>query len=99
MTEFGGVHAGLHLEFLQRVDGRQEGVSVKVDVRIGDAIQSVIVELTALAADRKVLGGAVASLAAAGRAAVRITRIHVWTESDQLDEVPTVERQFHDALV
>src|ERR1700730_8494826 len=99
MTEFGGVNTGLHLEFLQGVDGGQEGVGVEVDVRVGDPIQSVVVELAALAADRKVLAGAVSSLAATSRAAVRIAGVHVWAESDQLDEVPPVERQLHDALV
>src|SRR5437763_1297388 len=99
MPELGGIDAGLHLELLQRVDGGEKRISVEVDVGIGDAIQSVIVELAALAADREILAGAVASLAAGGCAAIRKTRIHVGAESDQLDEVPPVERQLHDSLV
>src|SRR5258706_11635533 len=91
MPEFGGVDAGLHFEFLQRVDGRQEGVGVEIDVCVGDTVERIVIELAALAAHREVLSGPVSSLPASGRAAVRIAGIYVGAERNQLDEVPPVE--------
>src|SRR3981081_19193 len=99
MPEFGGVDTGLHFEFLQGVDRRQEGVGVEVDVGVCDTVERIVVELAALATDREVLSRPASSLAAGCGAAVRIAGIYVGAECDQLDEVSPVERQFNDALI
>ena len=62
-AEFGGIHAGLHLEFLERVDRRQEDIGVEVDVGVVHAVERVEVELAALPRNRELLVGARAALA------------------------------------
>ena len=72
--EFGGVDAGLHLEFFERVDRRQEDVGVEVDVGVVDAVERVVVEFAALPGNRQLLVGARAALAVARLAGARRTR-------------------------
>ena len=64
-AELGGIHAGLHLEFLERVHRRQEDVGVEVDVGVVHAVEGVVVEFAALTRDRQLLVGAAAALAIA----------------------------------
>ena len=46
--EFGGVDAGLHFEFFERVHRRQKDIRVEVDVGVVHAVQRVVVEFPAL---------------------------------------------------
>ena len=64
-SELRRVDAGLHLEFFQRVDRRQEDVGVEVDVGVVDAIERVVVELAPLARNGNLLVGARAALSIA----------------------------------
>ncbi len=99
MAELGGIDAGLHLEFLQRVDGRQHDVGVEIGVGVVDAVEREVVEHDALAGDGDRLIGAVATLARTGLAGGGRQRGRVGRERDQLQIVAAVQRQFDDALV
>ena len=65
-SELGRVDAGLDLEFLERIDRRQEDIGVEIDVGVVHAVQRVVVELAPLARDRELLVGARAALPIAG---------------------------------
>ena len=64
VTELGGINTRLHLELLDAVEGRQADIGVEVGIGIIHAIQRVVVEHDALAADRDRLAGAIAAQAA-----------------------------------
>ena len=98
-SELGGIDARLHLEFVQRVDGRQERVAAVIDVRIGDAVQRVVIELLPLPADRNLGSRAAVASLARGRPVGAETGDHVRAESDQRGEVAPVERQIDDPFV
>ena len=70
-AELRRIDAGLHLEFLERVDRRQEDVGVEIDVGVVHAVERVVVELPPLARDRDLLVGTRAALAIAGLAGAR----------------------------
>ena len=97
--ELGGVNSGLHLEFLQGVDGRQERIGVEVDVGVGDAVEGVVVELAAHAGNREVLRTALSALTAHGGSAIREGGIDVGAQSHELQEIASIERQLDDALI
>ena len=97
--EFGGVDAGLHLEFFERVDRRQEDVGVEVDVGVVDAVERVVVEFAALPRNRQLLVGARAALAVARLAGAGKLGADVRAQRDQLEIVSAVERQLDDAPV
>ena len=99
VAELGGIDAGLHLEFLQRVDGRQHDVGIEIGVGIVDAVEREVVEHDALAGDRDRLIGAVAALARAGLSGGGRERRGVGRERDELQVVAAVQRQLDDALV
>src|SRR5882724_7952021 len=98
-AKFGREDAGLHLELLNGVDGGQENIKVKADIGVVDPIQSEIIELAALAGDCDVLGGALASLPPGGGTVVAEAKAHIGAERNQLQEVASIQRQLHDALV
>ena len=56
-AELGRVDAGLHFEFLERVDRRREDVGVEIDVGVVDAVERVVVEFPPLARDGDLLVG------------------------------------------
>ena len=62
----GGIDAGLHLHFLDGVDGGLYHIAVEVGVGIVDAIERVVVEHDARAAHRDGFVGAGAALPRAG---------------------------------
>ena len=64
VTELGRIDARLHLELLDAVERRQADIGIEVGIGIVHAIQRVVVEHDALAADRDRLAGAIAAQAA-----------------------------------
>ena len=68
VTVLGGIDAGLHLHFLDGVDGGLDHKGVEVHVGVVDAIERVVVEHDARAAHRDALVGAGASQPRAGLA-------------------------------
>ncbi len=99
--KFGRVDAGLHLELLHAVDRGQERIRVEVHILIDDAVERVLVVFAALAGNREILAGAVASLPAGGSpsGAARIVRTHIRAEGHQADEVAPIERQLEDLSI
>ena len=98
-AELGRIDAGLHLEFLQRVDRRHDHEGVEIRVGVLDAIERVVVEVGALAGHRNGLGRADAALPRAGLPLTREAGRDVRRQRNQLQIVAPVQRQFHDALV
>ena len=68
VTVLGGIDAGLHLQFLDGVDGGLDHKGVEVHIAVVDAIERVVVEHDARAAHRYALVGAGASQPCAGLA-------------------------------
>ena len=60
--KLGRVHAGLHFEFLQRIDRRQEDVRIEVHIRVINAVQREVIPLAPTAADRQLLRRPIAAL-------------------------------------
>ena len=77
MAEFRGVDAGLHLEFLNGVDGGKHDVGVEIRVRVDDAVEREVVEKDAIPAGRDRLVGAIATLARLGLTGRRRERIGI----------------------
>src|ERR1041385_215032 len=99
MAELGRVDAGLHLEFLNRVDRRKHYVGGEVRVRVGDTVQSEIVEHNAIAAGGDGLRRAVAALAPARLARIRRQGVDVRRQGDQAQVVAAGQRKLGDAFV
>ena len=92
-AELRRIDAGLHFEFFERVDRRQEDVGVEIDVGVVDAVERVVVELAPLAGDRDLLAGARAALAITGLAGPREPGADVRAQSNETEIVATVQRQ------
>ena len=60
--KLGRVHPGLHFEFLQRIDRRQEDVRIEVHIRVINAVQREVIPLAPTAADRQLLRRPIAAL-------------------------------------
>ena len=76
-AELGRVDAGLNLELLQRVDRRQDGVSVEIHIGVVNSIQREIVEILPLAGNRYLLFTARAAHTPADRACVSEADVHI----------------------
>ena len=98
-SELGRVDAGLHLEFFERVNRRQEDVGVEVDVGVVDAVERVVVELAPLAGDGNLLVGARAALSIAGLPGAGEPGADVRAQRDEAEIVAAVQRQLDDAPV
>src|SRR3984893_12479657 len=81
VSKLGGVNARLHLEFLYRVDRRQEGVGVEVGIRVNESVKSKVIVNLPLPGDRNLRDGStVTSLAGRGSAAHGESRADVGTK-------------------
>ena len=95
-AELGRIDAGLHLEFLERVNRRQEDVGVEIDVGVVHAVERVVVELAPLTRDGDLLVGTRAALAIAGLAGAGEPGADVRAQRNQAEVVATVQRQLDD---
>ena len=98
-TEFRRIDAALNLELLQRVDRRQQDVGIEVHIGVVHAIECVVVPLAPAATDGQLLCGPIAALAGAGLARIGKTGRHIGRQRDQLQKIPAVEREIHDATI
>ncbi len=98
-AEFRRIHAGLNLEFLQRVDRREKHVAVEVAIRIFDAVEREAIEFAALAGDADVLLRPLAALNAGLLASRAEPVADIRAESHKLQEIAAIQRQIHDPLV
>ena len=98
-TELSRIDAGLHFEFLQSVNRRQNHERVEVRVGVFHTVQGVAVVLGALTTDGNALVGANATLTGTGLTGRREAEADVGGESHQLQNVATVQGQFDDTLV
>ena len=98
-AELRRIDAGLHLEFLQRVDRRHHHEGIEIRVGVLHAVERVVIEIGALPGDRNGLRRADAALPRAGLSLAGEARRYVRRQRNQLQVVAAVQRQFHDALV
>ena len=80
VAELSRIDTCLHLELLDAVKGGQPDVGIEIGIGIVHAVQRVVVEHDALAADRDRLAGAIAAEAAARLARCRMTACWRWTK-------------------
>jgi hypothetical protein len=99
MTEFGGIHACLHFEFLQRIDRRKDDVRVEIGIGVAYAVERVIVIHDAMSAGRDRLVGAVAALPRPRLTGGRRKIAHVGSHRHQTQVIAPVERELYDSLV
>jgi len=73
-AKLGGIDSALHLELLQRVDGRQNDVRVEIDIRVLHAIEREVIVHAALSGQRDVLPGSGSTLAGVGLSRIGETK-------------------------
>src|SRR5207244_2920656 len=99
-SELRGINSGLYLELVQRVNGREKGISNKIDVCIGDAVQAEVGEGAAHAGDRKRYPGTITTAPRSRLAAIRdLARSDIGAEGNEREEVAPVDGEVHDAAV
>ncbi len=92
------VDTALHLELLNRVDGRNLDVQVEIGIGIGNPVQRVVVPRAAHPCDGDVLIRAVPALAVRCLRRSGKTVRNVRCQRHQLQEIASVQRQFVDTL-
>ena len=97
-AELRGIDAGLDLEFLNCVDGRQKDVEVEVDIGIGNSVESVVAPGGARACERHGQGRARPAFASGGLRRRAEADGHAGAQFDKAEETPAVKRQIGDAL-
>ena len=98
-SEFRGIDTGLHLELLQCVDRRHHDERIEIRVGILDAVQRVVIKISALPRDRDGLAGTNPALPCACLPLSRESGGDVWRQRHQLKVIAAVQRQLDDAPV